>query len=369
MTAGPHLGTAGTSAGTTSATAVLVTGAAGRLGRRLVPRLLADDQVARVVLIDTEPAPTLDDPRVEAHQANLVDVDLEPLVAGVDVVVHLAFSDRTELDDEGARAVNVGSLARLLRAFGAAGGRHAIVVSSAMVYGAWPNNPVPLTEEALLRPNPDLVYARHKVDVERVCADWVAGDPANRKVAVARPTVAIAQDDPSWLARALAGAAGIRLGDADPPVQFLHLDDLAEALEVLRRAGYDGPCNVAPDGWLTGEEVRRLAGSARKVPLPARLAASLARWSWELRQGPIPPGLLAYTSASWVVANDRLEELGWRPRWTNEEAYVAATDGSWWSTVSPKRRQELALGAAGAAVVGATVGVSALARRLWRRRR
>ena len=32
--------------------------------------------------------------------------------------------------------------------------------SSAMVYGAWENNPVPLTEDALLRPDVEFAFAR-----------------------------------------------------------------------------------------------------------------------------------------------------------------------------------------------------------------
>ena len=35
-------------------------------------------------------------------------------------------------------------------------------LSSATVYGAWPDNPVPLTEEMSARPNPEFAYPRKK---------------------------------------------------------------------------------------------------------------------------------------------------------------------------------------------------------------
>ena len=38
--------------------------------------------------------------------------------------------------------------------------RHLVLVSSAMVYGAYVNNPVPLTEDAALRPEVEFAYAR-----------------------------------------------------------------------------------------------------------------------------------------------------------------------------------------------------------------
>jgi hypothetical protein len=78
---------------------------------------------------------------------------------------------------------------------------------------------------------------------------------------------------------------------------------------------------------------------------------------------PTPPELLPYTVHPWVVANDRLRADGWEPAATNEEAYVASHRAGPWATLSPRRRQELALGASAAGIVGAVVGVVALVRR------
>jgi len=78
---------------------------------------------------------------------------------------------------------------------------------------------------------------------------------------------------------------------------------------------------------------------------------------------PTPPELLPMTVHPWVVANDRLRADGWTPASSNEEAYVAAHRAGPWATLSPRRRQEVALGAAGAALIGAAVGVVSLVRR------
>ena len=345
---------------------VVVTGAAGRLGRRLLPLVAADPAVSRIVAIDPAPL-SRRVARLDAYQTDLNGAALGPLLEGVDTLVHLAFSSKTEVDEPGARHANIDGTERLLEAASTAGVGHVVVVSSATVYGAWPNNPVPLTEEASLRPNGGFVYAVHKAQIERLVADW-RDDSTDRSTTVLRPAMALAEDDSSFIARSLAAAAGIRAPDLDPPVQFVHLDDIASAVDLARRNRLDGAYNVAPDGWISGELARALAGAAPRLRLPARVAARLAEWSWELRLGPIPPGLLPYTEHPWVVANDKLRAEGWVPRHSNEEAYVAGTEGSRWSMLTPKRKQELALGASGAALLLSGAGVAFLARRAQRRR-
>jgi hypothetical protein len=96
-----------------------------------------------------------------------------------------------------------------------------------------------------------------------------------------------------------------------------------------------------------------------RLKLPDRFADLVASLRWRFQRGPIPPGLLGYTRAPWLVANDRLRGEGWAPTVTNEQAYVEGTDERWWTMITPKRRQELALGAL---VMGGLVAVLALAR-------
>ena len=85
-------------------------------------------------------------------------------------------------------------------------------------------------------------------------------------------------------------------------------------------------------------------------------------WRWRL--APTPPSLLPFTVHPWVIANDRLRADCWQPASSNEEAYVGAHRAGPWATLSPRRRQELALGAAGAALLGgAALAVVALRRR------
>jgi nucleoside-diphosphate-sugar epimerase len=273
-------------------------------------------------------------------------------IGSCDVVVWLASADvdararRRQSATEGV----TGALADAVQA------RHLVLVSSAMVYGAWANNPVPITEDAVLRPDVEFVYARQLGAVEQLVDDWRRA-VAGRTVTVLRPAVTMAADGTSGLGAALAAGMGQRFGEDDPPAQFLHLEDLASAVMLAAEHRLDGVYNVAPDGWVAGERVRALAGAVPRVKLPDRLTEVIGNLRWRFQRGPIPPGLRSYTRWPWLVANDRLKAQGWVPTVTNEQAYVEGTEAKWWTMVSPKRRQEITLGGLGLVLGGLGVVV------------
>jgi nucleoside-diphosphate-sugar epimerase len=244
----------------------------------------------------------------------------------------------------------VGRTRALLRSAGA-GGR-VVYTSSAMVYGAWPNNPVPLTEDAPLRPNPGFAYATAKAESERLALEWREAN-ADARLAVLRPATVLGGEQ-DRTTRLLRDVLPTGVADPIPPVQYLHGDDLADAVVLACTAGLDGVFNVAPDGWMSEEEAKALTAGPVRVRLPRRLQPWL---------GPdVPKDLLPYLVHPWVVANDRLRAEGWRPRYSSEEAFVAGAGVPRWQSLSLGRRQAIALGG-GAAAVGTAVAAAVAAYR------
>ncbi len=283
-----------------------------------------------------------------------------------DVVIDMASSDHDWLATHRASATKFATAAlgiadELLA-------DQVVFVSSAMVYGANANNPFPLTEEAVLRPDNEFVFARQLASAEELVEQW-RRSRHGRRTCVLRPAIALAADGNSRLAGALVSGLGKRFAEDDPPSQFVHLDDLAAAIVVAVRRRLDGVYNVAPDGWIAGERVRALSGEHPRLPLPERVSEVLGTLRWRFQRGPIPPGLRSYTREAWVVSNGRLVGEGWRPTVTNEQTYVEGTESRWWTLISPKRRQELALGGGVALVAVTTLIGVVIGRRWWRRRR
>ncbi|MGI8491809.1 MAG: NAD-dependent epimerase/dehydratase family protein [Acidimicrobiales bacterium] len=353
---------------------VVVTGVSGSLGRRVAELLDGVREPIRVIGIDRVVAPERA-PSVEFHRLDLAeDPGVEALLRGCDAVVHLAWdaADLTGRDRQDPTATsdrNQRALRRVLQAAGEAAPSSLVHLSSATVYGAWSDNQVPLTEEAPLRPNPELAFAVGKAEAERQVTDW-AEDHPEVGVAVLRPAVTVGWPERP-LYQALGGTRAPRgSGDSPRPVQFLHVDDLASAVVHVCVGGHRGVFNVAPDHGIGEDLARSLAGGVAKLTLPARAARAVGAWTWDLWRSGVPKEARAYATHPWVVAADRLMATGWSPEYTSEEALVATDVRAHWDDLPPGTRQNytLLVAVGGATAAGAAVAGAALAIRRRRRR-
>ena len=343
---------------------VVVTGAHGSVGRRVVIRLAGQHPSVAVVAIDKEASPAPYN-SVTTKQADLADADLGALFSGADSVVHLASTATAGTLNPAEVELEAALLHRVLDAVSSAGVPHLVVMSSAMVYGAWRDNPVPITEDATVRPIPDFDWAVQRHRLEGLAQQWATGP--GRSVTVLRPAAVVAEARLGRLAHTLRAARSGLAADGDPPVQYLHADDLAAAVVTAVNARYDGILNVAPDGWIPPDTLAELEGPRPRLRVPSHLARLLSALRWRSGWAPTPPGVVPYTIHPWVVANDRLRALGWRAAYTNEEAWVVSHEPGPLESLPARRRQELLLAGAVVLVAGFLV-TAALVIQSWRKR-
>lgn len=353
----------------------MVTGMAGSLGSRVAARLLARPDVERVVGVDLVPFGG-GDPKLDARVIDLAarpgpgDRELEAVMEGATSVIHMAWrvpdARHPAVGDGSGADPNLRALRRVLDAAARAGVGSVIHLSSATVYGAWPDNKIPLTEDERIRPNPEFPFAVSKAEAERAVAEWADRHPSVA-VAVLRPAVSVGSGDKP-LYEALGITRSPRSGDGGRPVQYLHVDDLASAVLLVWERRLSGVFNVAPDAGISEDQARALAGGVARIAVPERLAPVVSSLAWRLWRKGVPLEARAYAAHPWVVAPDRLKAAGWQPGYSSEEALVATDERLHWDDLPPGRRQNynLLIALAVLAAGGTGIGVAVEA---WRRRR
>ena len=303
-------------------TRVLVTGAEGFVGGRLVPRLL--ESGASVVACH---APGTAPPEFQLS-ASLRDgcdgVELDICDRGEvervlgaqapDAVVHLA-----GLSDVGASWQRIDDYYRVNvegSEFVAAAARalsdscRLIVASSAEVYGRVPEDELPAGEERPLRPRSP--YAVTKAAVERLTLGQ--GAIAARSFNLIGPGQSVQFALPSFAAQLAEIDAGrkeplLRVGNLTSRRDFVHVDDGAEAYAILVERGEPGRAyNVA-----CGEAVELASALGRLIEISG-VSTEVREDPDRLRPADVP-----------VLCGDasRLQALGWHPRRSFDQALEA----------------------------------------------
>lgn len=324
-----------------------MTGAAGNLGRKVTGLLAAE---GRVVAVDRVRAPVTA-PQLEARSLDLARPGAPEALADMGeegcAVLHLAWQP--------AGNQNLTVTRHVLAAAEALRPCQLVHVSSATVYGAWPDNPVPLTEEAEPRPNPELAYAVQKRASEVLVERWAREHPTVA-VAILRPACTLGSAEQEPLYRALAATRLPPFGSEGRLVQFLHVDDLASAIAHILSHRLYGTYNVAADAGVSEEVAGALATGSASLPLPAAARSVLAAWYWRVARRGAPPGAKAYAEHSWVISAGKLRDSGWRPEYTSEQALVVSDERDHWDDLPQGRRVGLTLAAAGFAVAATGAG-------------
>ena len=301
----------------------LITGGSGYIGSRLVERLAAGGEGERILICDVRP-PRVFRPGVEYRRVDVRDATaVREAVAGErpDALVHLAFILNPMHDEALMYEIDVGGTHNVLEACSEAGVEQVLVTSSSTAYGAFPDNPVPLTEDHPVRGVPEFEYARDKAESDRLCQLWALRHP-DRVMTIVRPCIVFGPSVDNYLVRLWTRQPfQADFGLPDPGIQFVHEDDVVEALSVLLSGRHSGAFNVAGEGVMSTEECASIVGlPRRRVPLRAmrRLSAAM----WRLHASEAPPGSLDFALYPWLVSNEKLKrETGWQPRYSSRETF------------------------------------------------
>ena len=343
---------------------VAITGASGYMGSRLIEKLDREGSVDRILGFDLKP-PAVRSDKLLFDSVDIRSDALRPRLKGVDVVVHLAFVMDPIKDETEMRDINVHGSQNVFEAAAEGGVRKIVYPSSAVAYGAHPDNEIPLTEESPLRANLDFSYAAHKLEVEYAIKEFRREHP-DMTFTIFRPAIVFGSHvDNAW-SHFLEAPVVFGVRGHSPPLQFVHEEDVADALLFAVQKDLDGPYNLAAKDELSSEEIVRMSGK-RRVDLAEHKAFSLLERMWDLGWAEAPAGMLHYTMYPWVVSVDKLAAAGFSAAHSSRRALeetLATTAGSIRLGRNRVPRQRLVrTAAAGAGLAGAALAARSIRRR------
>ena len=362
-------------AGPGAAPGVPALGIARRLAaERLHPSAPARTRVAEVRVLAGGPG-VLDGVRwrvTDTSQPGVLDE-----LAGVDVLVWVAVASDLAAAlvqrpaDRRAALLHTGRA--LLVSAVAVGVREIVVVTSAEVYGAQADNPVPLPDDGPLTAVRDAGLVGDLLAVEDLVTQSRSNHPGVH-FAVVRPAVLVGAGVDTTLTRYFEAPRLLAVKGTTPLWQFCHVDDLASAvLDVVapNGGGDDGwgsldAVTVGCDDALSLREVERLSGM-RRIEVGETTATATAAQLHRVGVLPSPASDLAFVMHPWTVGSVTLRARGWHPAYDNGTCLGVLLDAiAGRHAVAGRRieRRDAALGAASAAVaLAATAAVLRRARR------
>jgi nucleoside-diphosphate-sugar epimerase len=344
---------------------IAVTGAARGLGLALTTRLAASALAGRVVAIDDHRG---DVAGVTWRVVDVRDPALAGRLAGVDVVVHTDLDLAPDSEARSRRAFNVRGAQTVLTAAAAGGVARVVLVTSAMVYGAHPDNPVPLPEDSPLGADSDGSVVGDLLEIEHLARRSHRTHPG-MQVTVVRPAALVGDGIDTFVTRHFEAPRLLAVKGCAARWQFCHVDDLVSALELAAAGQVTGEFAVGSDGWLEQDELEELSGM-RRIELPAGITFATAQRLHRAGITPAPVTDLHYVVYPWVVDCQTLRQAGWRACYDNATALeVLLEQRAGHHAVAGRRlaKKDATITAAGATV--AVIGTAAIVRQVRRRRR
>lgn len=299
---------------------LLITGIAGGQGRLVAKRVANEFDVSGVDRVPWEGHPH----RVTVHTMDLRKKKFENIFRRErpTAVVHLAFVRHFRVDPMVRHAINVLGTKRLLECCAQYDVKKVVVLSSSYVYGALPENPYYMDEDTALNVSRHYPDIRDLAEVDTLCTAFLWKYP-DIATAILRPVNTLGYYVHSSIGGYLKLAYVPTILGFNPMLQFIHEEDVAEAIARALETGLRGVFNVVGPGAVPLKVAIRETGGT-PVPLPETAARATIDRLFRLGLYPLPPAAIDFVKYPCTIDGRRFRQAtGFKPLFTLEETFAS----------------------------------------------
>ena len=290
---------------------ILITGAAGALAQQVIEQLrdtcdlVAVDFREQVYLGDDIPSYCID-----FNKRVFEDLFRRYQFDGVIHMGRIMSSQLTRMRRYNANVLGTQKLLDLSHKYGI---KRVVVLSTFHVYGAVAYNPALIDEAAPLKSaglSADLIDS---VELENLANIFLWRYP-ELNITILRPCNIVGPGVRNTISTLLASERAPVLAGFSPMMQFIHIDDMADAIVLAYKKPTRGVYNVAPQDWVAYQHALKLCGCKRiQVPSIPPMVPKMILGTLKLKS--FPSYLMAFFKYP-VVIDGRafVNEFGFEPK-------------------------------------------------------
>ncbi|HIA00998.1 MAG TPA: NAD-dependent epimerase/dehydratase family protein [Myxococcales bacterium] len=283
----------------------LITGIVGSLARLTARRLI--NEGISVVGVDYRPKPRDFPSDIPFIQASYNKTRIEDAFRRFqpDTVLHLGRVGNLKMHLNKRFDLNVIGSAKVMELCIKYKVTRTIILSTFHIYGAHPHNHIPIFEDEPLRAAQTFPQLADALQLDTQAVTW-AYKHRKIRVAVLRPCNVIGPDIRNAISRYLRFKRVAYVAGYSPMWQFIHQDDMVEALYLTHESRKIGVYNVAGKGAVPLLDALDLT-NASQIPIPSPLATLYLTIGSQL-MSTFPPYLLDFFRYPCVISDEKFKK-------------------------------------------------------------
>lgn len=298
---------------------IMVTGAAGALAKKVIDQLKKD---YKIIAVDFRTKVDLGIPvesyKVDFNKRIFEDIFREHEFEGIIHLGRITASEMNRFTRYNSNVIGTRKLFDLAKKYNVP---KTLVLSTYFVYGASPYNPSLLDEKTPLKASELTMDLVDSVELENLSNIYLYKYP-ELNITILRPCNIAGPGVRNTFSLLLSEKRAPVLWGFSPLMQFIHIDDMRDAICVAFDKNVPGVYNVAPADYISFQDAVRAAGcSPIQIPsVPPVLTERIAKFlNWKT----LPPYLINYFKYPVIIDGSLFEKtFSFKPKRTLQDIFT-----------------------------------------------